>query len=245
MWFEQIPSRETFCFPPVHVFGGQDWTSRDSHVALNYGVGCLFRTVFCLSLSSPAMSSTPKSHPAVQRLNNAYVQVPISPLTSTRNRALSTSAHVAPSSKLKENTPLRPSLLAMQQHSSASVSFKRKLSERDGPSQILDGVIISTKKSKLSIDASAPLKSRQTEFSTLPNNASEEFPNGFVYCHQCNKKRDATGKYLHNFTCFVPDELVRHHTLHGNRTLSDCEERNCEGTHVCQQVLQILFEEQI
>lgn len=24
-------------------------------------------------------------------------------------------------------------------------------------------------------------------------NAADEFPNGFVYCHQCNKKRDATG----------------------------------------------------
>ena len=25
-----------------------------------------------------------------------------------------------------------------------------------------------------------------------PSNASEEFPNGHLYCHQCNKKRDAT-----------------------------------------------------
>ena len=196
--------------------GGQDWTSRDHLVALNYGIGCLFRTVFCLSPSSPAMSSTPISHPAVQRLNNAYVQVPVSPLTSSRNRVLSTSTHVAPSSKLKENTPLRPSLFAMQQHSSASASLKRKITDRDGPSQILDGVIISTKKSKLSIDVSTPLKSRQTEFSTILNNASEEFPNGFVYCHQCNKKRDATGKHFVTLHLSLPDELVRHYTMHSN-----------------------------
>ena len=25
-----------------------------------------------------------------------------------------------------------------------------------------------------------------------PSNASEEFPNGHLYCHQCNKKRDAS-----------------------------------------------------
>jgi hypothetical protein len=27
-----------------------------------------------------------------------------------------------------------------------------------------------------------------------PSNASEEFPNGHLYCHQCNKKRDASRK---------------------------------------------------
>lgn len=28
--------------------------------------------------------------------------------------------------------------------------------------------------------------------SVKPPNASEEFPNGHLYCHQCNKKRDAS-----------------------------------------------------
>jgi len=31
-----------------------------------------------------------------------------------------------------------------------------------------------------------------TASSVKPSNASEEFPNGHLYCHQCNKKRDAT-----------------------------------------------------
>ena len=30
---------------------------------------------------------------------------------------------------------------------------------------------------------------------TKPSNPSEEFPNGHLYCHQCNKKRDASREY--------------------------------------------------
>lgn len=33
---------------------------------------------------------------------------------------------------------------------------------------------------------------------TKPSNVSEEFPNGHLYCHQCNKKRDAMRRsHLH------------------------------------------------
>lgn len=32
-----------------------------------------------------------------------------------------------------------------------------------------------------------------------PSNASEEFPNGHLYCHQCNKKRDALRE-----SCLLP-----------------------------------------
>ena len=31
-----------------------------------------------------------------------------------------------------------------------------------------------------------------TASTVKPSNASEEFPNGHLYCHQCNKKRDAS-----------------------------------------------------
>jgi len=34
-----------------------------------------------------------------------------------------------------------------------------------------------------------------------PSNASEEFPNGHLYCHQCNKKRDAS-RESHPLICF-------------------------------------------
>jgi len=29
---------------------------------------------------------------------------------------------------------------------------------------------------------------------TVESTATEEFPNGFFYCHQCNKKRDSSGE---------------------------------------------------
>ena len=47
-----------------------------------------------------------------------------------------------------------------------------------------------TKKAK----PTAPAKpgASGTTSAIKPSNASEEFPNGHLYCHQCNKKRDAT-----------------------------------------------------
>ncbi|KDR75076.1 hypothetical protein GALMADRAFT_156959 [Galerina marginata CBS 339.88] len=140
------------------------------------------------------MSATPKSHPAVQRLNKAYVQVPASPLSLTSYRALGTPNHVASSSRLKENTPLRAAQLAMMQHASSSSAFlKRKLSDREPSSLIFDGVNPSAKKSKLSTGATiGALMPTQIKPLLPAGNASPEFPNGFAYCHQCNKKRDIT-----------------------------------------------------
>ncbi|KAF9484432.1 hypothetical protein BDN70DRAFT_825471 [Pholiota conissans] len=138
------------------------------------------------------MSSTPVTHPSVQRLNKAYVQVPPSSLAlSTHLSARSSLAHVAASSKVKENTPLRPSLLAMPCHALSSTSFKRKLFDRDISTHVMDAVVISSKKPRLSVDASVPLKVQVQPILPL-SNASEGFPNGWVYCHQCNKKRDVT-----------------------------------------------------
>jgi len=149
------------------------------------------------------MSATPSSHSSVQRLNKAYVQVPPSPLTLSSYRSLNTSSHVVSSSKLKENTPLRPFQLAnMSNHSASTASSKRKASDRDSSSLILDGVNPSaTKKSKLSASAATtsnnntPLKTKQTSQSISASNACPEFPNGWTYCHQCNKKRDLNSEY--------------------------------------------------
>ena len=55
-----------------------------------------------------------------------------------------------------------------------------------------------------------------------PSNASEEFPNGHLYCHQCNKKRDAS-RECHFFpdlsTCVltaIPQRLSVARNLRGN-----------------------------
>lgn len=144
------------------------------------------------------MSSTPKPYPSVQRLNKAYVQVPQSPVSLSSYRALGGSAHLVPSSRLKENTPLPPFKLAMPQHpSSSSASTKRKISDRDSSSLVFDGVYISsTKKSRLSASTGnmTPLKAKAPKPEVPAANACPGFPNGFSYCHQCNKKRDVAGK---------------------------------------------------
>ncbi|KAG5647052.1 hypothetical protein DXG03_001422 [Asterophora parasitica] len=79
----------------------------------------------------------------------------------------------APALALKENTPLR--------HSNRP-ALKRRFSEREtiGAS---NAVVSSPKKQKLS-DAS---EDAQT---------TSEFPHGFIYCHQCNQKRDALSAIL-------------------------------------------------
>ena len=40
--------------------------------------------------------------------------------------------------------------------------------------------------------------------SVKPSNASEEFPNGHLYCHQCNKKRDASRESCPPLIYFQP-----------------------------------------
>jgi hypothetical protein len=129
------------------------------------------------------MSTTLKPHPSVQKLNKAFVQVPASPQTLSSYRTFATPAHVAASSKLKENTPLRPLQLGMNQQPTGSTLLKRKLSDRDSSSLIFDGVVIPLKKPKLS--------------STMNETTSSA-----AYCHQCNKKRDMLGMFW--FPCCYP-----------------------------------------
>ncbi|KAG5639120.1 hypothetical protein H0H81_006709 [Sphagnurus paluster] len=72
---------------------------------------------------------------------------------------------------LKENTPLRPA-------NTDTSTLKRKLSERE----------------------TVPLKAdpKKLKVGDVPeiNNACPEFPHGFIYCHQCSKKRDALTSIL-------------------------------------------------
>lgn len=167
------------------------------------------------------MTSTPNSHPAIQRLNKAYVQVPPSPVSLSNYRAFATPTHVA-SSKQKENTPLRPFHIPMAEHassSSSSSSLKRKMADRE-PSK-LEGVIIpSAKKSKLATNISnmTPSKSVSAKPILSATNACPEFPNGWAYCHQCNKKRDVTCKCRANISEFLLlIQVHSHYSMHRGR----------------------------
>ncbi|KIM45387.1 hypothetical protein M413DRAFT_442058 [Hebeloma cylindrosporum] len=139
------------------------------------------------------MSTTPKPHPSVQRLNKAFIQVPASPLTLSSYRTFGTPAHVAASSKLKENTPLRPLQLGMNQQPSGSTLLKRKLSDRDSSSLIFDGVLVPFKKHKPSSTMNEITSSaKEIHPESLLDPACRSLSNGFLYCHQCNKKRDVS-----------------------------------------------------
>jgi hypothetical protein len=69
----------------------------------------------------------------------------------------------------KENAPLTPTPNLLHR--------KRKLSDPDASS------LASPKKQKLA--------SGKTNFQLAPTSA--DFPNGFMYCHQCSRKRDISG----------------------------------------------------
>ncbi|KAF8160676.1 hypothetical protein B0H34DRAFT_653698 [Crassisporium funariophilum] len=175
------------------------------------------------------MSSTPKQHPVIRRLNKAYVQVPPSPLTLTSYCALGTPTHVASSSKLKENTPLRPLQFAMTQ-SSLSAPLKRKLSS----SALNDGPNASAKKTKLVARSNGtPLKARQSNPVVPAVNACPDFPNGYAYCHQCNKKRDIQT----TIRCTVVEQ---YQTARDSRT----KERLCHNKY-CNKCLRNRYDEDI
>lgn len=175
------------------------------------------------------MSATPNSHPAVPRVNKAYVLVPPSPLSLSSYRPLHTPVHVAGSSKLKENTPLRSSQLAMSQQATSSSPLKRKLFDCDPSSLVFDGVNPGSKRPKLSTGA-ASLKGTKVQPLMPAANACPEFPNGFTYCHQCNKKRDLAGIY---YVCFISVSILilwsSNDSLHFRRKATVVERQDFQG----------------
>jgi hypothetical protein len=198
------------------------------------------------------MSTTPKPHLSVQKLNKAFVQVPASPQTLSSYRAFATPAHVAASSKLKENTPLRPLQLGMNQQPTGPTSLKRKLSDRDSSSLIFDGVVIPFKKPKLSFTMNETTSSaKEIQPALLSDKGCPNFLNGFVYCHQCNKKRDMLGMFI-----VIPKIIINLHTsiadvirctvVEKYHTMKDknIKERTC-GTKYCRFCLKNRYEEDI
>ena len=83
-----------------------------------------------------------------------------------------------------------------------SPSRKRKLSEQSNNAIKVASADPLMKKVKLApqVMIDAPLSTGDKEVQILSNgHDTDKFPNGFYYCHQCNKKRDAAGEHL----CFL------------------------------------------
>ncbi|KAG1839050.1 hypothetical protein DFJ58DRAFT_813247 [Suillus subalutaceus] len=115
------------------------------------------------------MAGQPKG--IVRRLSQVFVEIPSSALHKPSIPATSNTTHTV--SGRKENA-LRASI---SQNTIMNKSPKRKSDET------LDKLV---KKSKVDTTVIKPTATRRP----LPN-ATPDFPNGFVYCHQCSKKRDA------------------------------------------------------
>lgn len=135
-------------------------------------------------------------HPAFERLSRVYVQVPSSPHAMSSYRPLCNSASTPSglTTKLKENAPLCIAThhKSQEQSTSASANLKRKASERDSSSLVLDGVVIISKKSKLSASALKPTQIQADNSAHDASNAADSS----TWCHQCNRKRPKEGKCL-------------------------------------------------
>jgi hypothetical protein len=141
---------------------------------------------------------------AVRRFSQVYVEIPPSPLHRSVSRILTSdnmpAQHVSTlSANRKENAPLR--IFQTQfPATSESLSRKRKLSESDTNAAAPVPSSSGMKKQKLAADKLKATKSTKggplIPMTQLPN-TSEEFPNGFFYCHQCYKKRDPASEFIY------------------------------------------------
>ncbi|GLB37681.1 hypothetical protein LshimejAT787_0407320 [Lyophyllum shimeji] len=124
------------------------------------------------------MAATPGS--AARRFTQqVYVDVPSSPYPIPRSASIAKSV---PANMLKENTPLRPSNGGIPRSISDMSPLKRKVSQHDLAAS--DSTVPVPKKQKIAEIRAVPYQP------TVASNACPEFPNGFVYCHQCSRKRD-------------------------------------------------------
>lgn len=144
-------------------------------------------------------STTPLQNPVIRRFSQVYVEIPPSPLHKSRIVSGTSPLHVyTHSSNRKENAPLQSGSM-VQASVASSPNRKRKLSESHTNMAGTEGTASSVKKAKVSINGKGVDKPKTTKAKTgtqnQPQQVSEEFPNGWFYCHQCNKKRDLGRKH--------------------------------------------------
>jgi hypothetical protein len=122
------------------------------------------------------------SFPTAQRLRQVYVEIPPSPLhTSARtldnaHLGSSSQARTVSNHNLKENAPFRhrhDSLSQANPHVSLASSHKRKLSDMSPSAQ--------------------PSKKTKAD---APEGAEAKATPELLSCHQCNRKREPSGKYI-------------------------------------------------
>ena len=126
----------------------------------------------------------PTPSPRSRNLKEVYVLVPRSPYSLSASEAIGTRTagdfHNPP-------TPLR--VHNMQSASSTTTTIKRRRPEETTNDMDLRVNTPEPKMKRRKSEINTQSATRATH--TVATNASAEFPNGFFYCHQCNKKRDS------------------------------------------------------
>lgn len=127
-----------------------------------------------------------KAKPPMRRISGVYVEIPSFPPHTSRN-VYQHLLHVSSTSDSRKENALFHS---HNPHMSISTnSPKHKLDgdhhcvASEPPTKKLKQVQMHTSKSSEKTDALKP---------------DGEFPNGFIYCHQCNRKRDVSSESIHS-----------------------------------------------
>jgi hypothetical protein len=129
----------------------------------------------------------PSSSSRLSKSQELYVLVPRSPYSLGSSEPIGACTTDGP---LNPPTPLR----AYNMPSASPLTIiKRKRSEANFDELEQRAPETKSKKQKVSTMTSRA-KSATRPPRAVASNASAEFPNGFFYCHQCNKKRDSSGE---------------------------------------------------
>jgi len=139
-------------------------------------------------LSLRAQRAPPSSSRPPKR-SEVYVLVPHSPYSACASetigpRTVNGSQHNPP-------TPLREHNMSIAESPLAVIKRKRSEGNLDETEQHTPEV--TSKRPKVS-DMTNKTQGSTKLTRTVASTAAEEFPNGFFYCHQCNKKRDSSGE---------------------------------------------------
>jgi len=138
--------------------------------------------------SSVRAQRVPNSSARLRNLSQVYVLVPRSPYSPVPSESIG-----ARKTEGCYNPPTRLRTHNMSITASPLSTIKRNRSEGDFDETELRVPEIKPKRPKVStMTSKAKGATRPTQ--TAPSNANPEFPNGFFYCHQCNKKRDSSGE---------------------------------------------------
>ncbi|EGO25642.1 hypothetical protein SERLADRAFT_448603 [Serpula lacrymans var. lacrymans S7.9] len=120
-----------------------------------------------------------------RRLSQVYVEIPPSPLHRSRNASIS-APHVSSVNQSRKENALLPLANSQMTHNQPSNSHKKRKRDTEESSDMT------------LVDNSQPIKKSKSSGTKGPTAAgesikpkvSDEFPDGYHYCHQCYRKRD-------------------------------------------------------